>query len=236
MTHRQRTHWLTQKTRPSSCQLKSLMPGSRWHNRLDSYQLLVSLPGRPSGDVTGSYRLEKLNESPAAAFSFDKTDLSLKLSELPSSATPARPIWQYNYGTIVNESIPERESRRSRSCYVHPVWGMHGEILSDDFPKDHYHHHGIFWTWPYVGVGDKTYDTWTSTDIRQRFSKWLRTETGPVAAELGVENDWLVGSQQRGDRTSLVDHLLLGSRRPGNRHYDLHPGGGPTGHTARPSK
>jgi len=35
----------------------------------------------------------------------------------------------------------------SRSNYLHPVFGLDGEILTEDFPADHFHHRGIFWTW-----------------------------------------------------------------------------------------
>ena len=107
-----------------------------------------------------------------------------------------RQIWAYNYQPIVEKTLPENDPLRSRSCYVHPLWGLHGETLTDDFPKDHYHHHGVFWTWPYVKVGDQTYDLWLSTDIQQQFVKWLATEAGPVAGIMGVENGWFVGQQQ----------------------------------------
>ena len=39
------------------------------------------------------------------------------------------------------------DGKYSRSNYLHPVYGLDGEILSEDFPADHFHHRGIFWTW-----------------------------------------------------------------------------------------
>jgi len=74
-----------------------------------------------------------------------------------------RPVFAYNHGVIVRDDLPKNEHRRSRSCYIHPVWGLHGEVLTDDFPKDHYHHHGVFWTWPYIDLPDDDrgpYDSW----------------------------------------------------------------------------
>ena len=161
----------------------------------DKFRLLVSLPSTNHGDTTTTYQLKETEGAPTSSFSFSKTDLRLKLVETVTGQSATRPVWQYNYGTIVDESVPQDDPRRTRGCYVHPLWGLHGEILTDDFPKDHYHHHGLFWTWPYVGVGDKTYDLWATSDIRQHFSKWLATDTGPVAARMGVENNWMVGSQ-----------------------------------------
>jgi hypothetical protein len=92
--------------------------------------------------------------------------------------------------------VPEKDHRRSRGCYLHPVWGVHGEILTADFPADHFHHHGVFWAWPYVGIGNRTFDLWEYRNIQQRFVKWLHRETGPVAAIIGVENGWFVGERK----------------------------------------
>ena len=161
------------------------------------YQLLASVPGSDQPDGKRAFRLDtETDRGVEQVFAFVKTDRSMRLVESATDPKLSRPIWEYKYGTIVDESVPEKDPRRSRSCYIHPVWGMHGEILSDDFPKDHYHHHGIFWTWPYVRIGDQTYDLWISTNIQQRFIKWLATDTGPVAAVMGVENGWFVGQQQ----------------------------------------
>src|SRR5215212_2522916 len=43
----------------------------------------------------------------------------------------------------------------NRSSYVHPIYALDGEVITDDFPQDHYHHHGMFWGWPHVVIGDK---------------------------------------------------------------------------------
>jgi hypothetical protein len=38
----------------------------------------------------------------------------------------------------------------SRANYVHPFHGVDGAVLTEDFPPDHLHHRGIFWTWHQV--------------------------------------------------------------------------------------
>jgi hypothetical protein len=72
---------------------------------------------------------------------------------------------------------------------------LDGEILSDDFPADHYHHHGIFWTWPHILIDNQEYDLWADRGIRQRFHRWLQLSAGPVAAVFAVENGWYVGEK-----------------------------------------
>ncbi len=168
-------------------------------------QLLASIPPAPGRDAMRTFHIEQGarrvsakdgHAPPASHFAWQETPLSLKLLETDSSSNAVRQIWEYNYQPIIEQSLPEIDPRRSRSCYIHPLWGMSGETLTDDFPPDHYHHHGIFWTWPYVKVGDKTFDLWMSTDIQQQFVKWLARDTGPVAGIMGVENGWFVGQQQ----------------------------------------
>lgn len=49
-----------------------------------------------------------------------------------------------------------------RADYVHPLYGLDGEILTEDFPQDHRHHRGIFWAWHQNYIGDKSIgDSWS---------------------------------------------------------------------------
>ncbi len=53
-----------------------------------------------------------------------------------------------------------------RADYVHPLWGVDGEVLTEDFPKDHLHHRGVFWTWHQIYVHDKEVaDAWVCKDF-----------------------------------------------------------------------
>ncbi|MHB1038484.1 MAG: DUF6807 family protein [Pirellulales bacterium] len=105
----------------------------------------------------------------------------------------AKPVLVYNFGTMSKPGVP---ADRNRSSYVHPIYGLDGEVLTDDFPKDHYHHRGLFWGWPHVGIDGKQYDLWAITGIWQRFDRWLKQEAGPAVATLGVENGWYVGDKK----------------------------------------
>jgi hypothetical protein len=106
-----------------------------------------------------------------------------------------KPILGYNYGPVTASWVPENDRRRTRACYIHPLFGLEGELLTDDFPADHYHHHGIFWAWPHILINNQEYDLWVDRGIRQRFRRWLHMGSGMVAATFGVENGWYVGDQ-----------------------------------------
>lgn len=107
------------------------------------------------------------------------------------------PVFSYQYGTVVAQHVPLGDPRRKRACYVHPIWGLNGEVLTADFPADHFHHHGLFWTWPHVEIDGKHYDLWADRGgLRQKFLRWLHRETGPVAAVVAFENGWFIGDTQ----------------------------------------
>jgi len=157
-------------------------------------RVLGKVPAGKGGDGVRRFKVEPPTVAMAPSgpgFSLEEVaDTSLKVLEA------GRPVLTYNYGLMTGKDVPERDHRRTRACYIHPVWGLDGEVITEDFPRDHYHHHGVFWTWPYVGVGDKTYDLWQGTGMDDRFVAWLARETGPIAAVLGVENGWFVGEKK----------------------------------------
>lgn len=154
-------------------------------------RLLAVIPPALADEDPRRFRLAPASEPAPDRFSFsDITPASVQLYEAD------RPVLVYNHGVITRDDLPEREHRRSRSCYIHPLYGMSGESLTDDFPADHYHHHGVFWTWPHVLIDGQPHDLWAGASIRQSFRRFLVREVGPVAAVLAVENDWLVGTEQ----------------------------------------
>jgi hypothetical protein len=136
----------------------------------------------------------RADQAPADAspFRFEELDdKSVKLWE------GERPVLVYNHGVIANDQVlAKKDARGARACYVHPLWGLNGEVITDDFPADHYHHHGIFWAWPHVLIEGREYDLWTYSNIQPKFVRWMYRQTGPAAAVLAVENGWFVGEKQ----------------------------------------
>lgn len=104
-----------------------------------------------------------------------------------------RPVLVYNHQVIQREGVPED---RWRSTYVHPLYGLDGEVLTDDFPRDHYHHRGLFWAWPHVRIDGRDHDLWTLGDIRQRFERWQEQSAGAEQAVLAVENGWYLDQKR----------------------------------------
>jgi hypothetical protein len=177
-------------------------------------QLLAIIPPAQDSSAGRQFRLERAAAAGGPAASAFKlavvNDKTLQVTERD------KPVLAYNYGTITGANVPENDPRRNRACYLHPIWGFDGEVLTDDFPKDHYHHHGAFWAWPHVTVDGKEYDLWTSAGIEQRFVRWLHQEAGPIAAVIGVENGWFVG-----DRQVATERVWIRAYRAGERERSL---------------
>ena len=54
----------------------------------------------------------------------------------------------------------------TRNNYIHPLWSLDGDTLTEDHPPDHSHHRGIFWTWHQIYVGDtRLGDAWMCRDF-----------------------------------------------------------------------
>ena len=179
-------------------------------------RVLASVPPRKGATGQRSFRLVAGKQAPAAAKAgFRFKDLDANRVGLWDGE---QPMLVYNHGAITDPKIPEKDSRRTRACFVHPVYGLDGEVLTEIFPKDHYHHHGIFWSWPHVGIDGKEYDLWMYGNIQQRFVRWIAREAGPVAAVLAVENGWFVG-----DKKVMIERhwLRVFKAMDGGRSIDL---------------
>jgi len=112
-----------------------------------------------------------------------------------------RPVLTYNWGEQFKEGVPERYRR---ACYCHPVRAPDGTVLTDDFPKDHYHHRGIFWSWPRMKTRGKAVQTWHLEGIHQTFRKWNSKSAGAQCVSLEVANDCLLDDGECVGRERLL--------------------------------
>ncbi|MDO8951296.1 MAG: PmoA family protein, partial [Draconibacterium sp.] len=79
-----------------------------------------------------------------------------------------------------------------RSDYIHPLYGLEGEMLTNDWPDGgHPHHRGIFWAWPEVEYGTRRADIYALQRIFARPTGNIKLKSGPVFAEIDAENLWM---------------------------------------------
>jgi hypothetical protein len=102
-------------------------------------------------------------------------------------------VLTYRFGDQLKEGI---DPEQTRSCYIHPLYSLDGKVLTEDFPGDHLHHHGLFWTWPIVKTRGQDTQTWHPANLRQHFVRCLRREADDDRATLSVENTWKLDDQE----------------------------------------
>ena len=81
------------------------------------------------------------------------------------------------------------DGKYTRCNYIHPVYGLDGEVLTEDFPGDHRHHRGIFWAWHELLIGaQKVGDGWSIEDFSMDVhnAKILKTESALAALKVEV--------------------------------------------------
>ena len=152
----------------------------------------------------------------AAGFSLEETEKSLTVLE------DGKPVLTYHFGRIDPPPGCEADPERYwRSSYIHPLYGLDGEILTQDFPPDHFHHRGLYWTWPECKVGDRKMDIWTLIGARQLFEQWIRKEADSKSAVIEVQNQWRFDDDPEPKVRETV-RIAVHSAERGARPIDFH--------------
>lgn len=114
----------------------------------------------------------------------------------------------------------EVEAHYARGGYLHPLYTPNGVLVTDDYPDDHRHHHGIWTAWTRARLDGHEVDFWNvhahqgRVDLDQLLSTWQ----GPVHAglEAMLSHVDLVG----GATTALNERWIV-------RVYKTHQGAAP---------
>lgn len=121
-----------------------------------------------------------------------------------------RVVLQYNYKTVfekdamdtlaANRYIREKNDTFManpsiyavpRSNYIHPIYGLQGEMLTRDWSKDHPHHRGIYWAWPEVDFGTKRGDLHALQIVFARPTGKINHQIESEFARIEAENVWM---------------------------------------------
>lgn len=133
------------------------------------------------------------NTSYSQKLTFRKTDNGILLEE------NAQPRFFYQTAT---QSL---NGKYHRSNYVHPLYGLEGEVLTEDFPDDHLHHHGIFWAWHQLyAEGKRVGDPWISEGVDWIVEK-ISTKTKKTKATIKARIDWI----QTSNKQAVVQEDLM---------------------------
>ncbi|HWR99805.1 MAG TPA: DUF6807 family protein [Prolixibacteraceae bacterium] len=121
-----------------------------------------------------------------------------------------KPVLQYNYKTVYekdaidtlaanpyvraeNDTFMANPSIYAvpRSNYIHPIFGLQGEMLTRDWSKDHPHHRGIYWAWPEVDFGTQRGDLHALQVVFARPTGKINHQNEKRFAQIEAENLWM---------------------------------------------
>jgi len=122
---------------------------------------LVSGGGSDSGSSVKAVRADK--------------KLKVSLGDRPLLEFQAEP------GAFPRDDIKELFRRGG---YIHPVLSPSGKMITDDFPPNHIHHHGIWWSWTKTEFDGRHPDFWNMGDGKGKvdFVAMDKSWSGPVHA------------------------------------------------------
>ncbi len=88
----------------------------------------------------------------------------------------------------------------SRCNYLHPLYGLDSNRLTEDFPVDHLHHRGIFWAWHQILIdGKPVSDGWELKNFQQKVTNFeykLQKEVGVVSTTVEWKSPlWKEGNE-----------------------------------------
>jgi hypothetical protein len=137
------------------------------------------------------------------------------------------PALRYRYTTVprpapLSPPLSEREAEswrrygHPRSNYIHPLYGLDGVPLTEDWSRDHPHHRGIYWAWPEVGFKGELGDLHALQRVFARPTGKVRHSSREDIAEIAVENEW-----RWDDVTPIVREQAAIGVHPGGSHGRL---------------
>jgi len=110
------------------------------------------------------------------------------------------------------QCVPKQASEKmSFNNYLHPVYNLKGEIITEEFPPDHLHHRGIFWAWHQVYLDNQRLgDSWMMENISNDVSH-VETRLNKNNAQLNARVLWKSSELKEGkpfieEETSIIVH------------------------------
>jgi hypothetical protein len=98
-----------------------------------------------------------------------------------------RPVLRYNHTVVESPAGIDPDYRRGGQ--IHPLFTPSGLIVTDDFPPDHAHQHGVFFAWVNTTYNGHDLDFWNQKKKtgRVRPVTVLETTGGPVFSQFSVK-------------------------------------------------
>lgn len=112
------------------------------------------------------------------------------------------------YHTAIQMPPEGKPAYYQRSGFIHPIFSPGGQVITDDFPEDHTHQHGMFYAWVRTTFEGEQIDFWNQQRETGtvRHIEVLETKSGPVFGEFKVTLEHLA-IKSSGDTIRVLDEI-----------------------------
>jgi hypothetical protein len=113
-----------------------------------------------------------------------RRDLEARWDKVKAKVGTSREAWLEYQGVPSALPRPNIKELFQRGAYLHPIRTLSGKTITDDYPPNHVHHHGIWWAWTKTEFDGRTPDFWNmgGGTARVDFVSLEKTWNGPVHA------------------------------------------------------
>ena len=97
--------------------------------------------------------------------------------------------------------------------YIHPIYSIGGDTLTEEFPADHPYHRGVFWAWHQIFIDNQSLgDGWVMQNISEDVVN-VQTNIRDSTARLELDVNWKSSAWQSGksfvhEHTNIIVHSL----------------------------
>ena len=166
---------------PATVQLPPEEVARGWNRLISEDGVITPLQVAPDGEA--SFLLARLSAHSVARFRLGREDAPAPVSvravrqgsRLVISDDAPILAYQAEPGPLPRSDIPEAYLRGG---YIHPVITPEGRTVTDDFPTNHIHHHGIWFPWTNTEFQGRKPDFWN-----------MGNETGRVEF-IAIDDSW----------------------------------------------
>lgn len=108
------------------------------------------------------------------------------------------------------------DTNYKRSGFIHPLYTLHGQVLTRIQPPDHYHHYGIWNPWTHTFFEGDTVDFWNIKGHQGtvRFVKFTSKYSGPKYAEYTALHEHVVFKKDGTEKVALNEWQTVRVNNP----------------------